>query len=101
MKNKEKGLINREWLLSVGFIKQPNFTITNSLLLDLGRNRFFSIGSISGPNEMMFLTEMNNENPKICENLIVIHNYDYDGYLTKERVKQLFFGITGKQIDNN
>ena len=88
MSNNKQSRMTREEVISMGFEPIPHFTITDSLIYDLGRNRHLSIGDIGMPNEMVFICEVNNENKNRVDEIIVLHNYDYDGYLTKERLQQ-------------
>jgi len=88
----------QEELEDLGFTKLSHFTVANNLTFDLGRRRCLSIGDIGTPNEMMYLQEISSENPKEITDLVCVHNYDYDGYLTKERLESLCYGITGKSI---
>lgn len=80
--------MTRKEAIEMGFEPIPHFTITDSLIYDLGRNRQLSIGSIGTPNEMVCISEVNHEDKKKVDEIIVLHNYDYDGYLTKERLQQ-------------
>ena len=76
-------MLTREELINdFGFKELPHFTITRSLVLDIGRNRTISAASLGTPNEMLFIGEGELD----C---VVLHNYDYDGFLTKERLKLL------------
>ena len=86
----------RDWLKSVGFEEIPTFTVMNNLILYLPRGRYLSIGCVEEPNEMMFLQQAGENN--IAEDLICVHNYDFDGYLTESRMNQLYFGLTGKKL---
>ena len=76
-------------LLELGFTEVPNFNIMNAVTFDLGRRRQLSAGDIGTPNEMVFLCEVDEEDPKKITDLICVHNYDYDGFLTKEKVTGL------------
>jgi hypothetical protein len=87
MTNKEIRM-TREEVINMGFEPIPHFTITDSLIYDLGRNRYLSIGDVGMPNEMVFICEVNDENKNRIDEIIGLHNYDYDGYLTKERLQQ-------------
>ena len=88
MRNNKQFKMTREEVVSMGFEPIPHFTITDSLIYDLGRNRQLSIGAIGTPNEMVFISEVNEEDKRKVDELIVLHNYDYDGYLTKKRLEQ-------------
>ena len=81
--------MTREELISIGFKEIPHFTIMNSLIYDLGRNRQLSIGDIGNPNEMVYLCERDYDDPRKITDLVCIRNYDYDGYTELEDIKLL------------
>ncbi len=83
----------RESLIEIGFKELPHKTITNGLFYDLGRNRALSIGDISNPNEMLYILEIDEEDETKITNLVCLHNYDYDGYITLEKIKSLISAI--------
>lgn len=85
--------VTKDSLIDLGFKEIPHFTITQNLVFDLGRNRSLAVGSVGTPNEVMFICQ--EEPPKTIESLVCVHNYDYDGYLTMQRVKDIIAGITG------
>jgi hypothetical protein len=82
-------MITNEDLIELGFKPIPHFTIGNSLTYDLGRYRFLSASSVGTPNEMLFICESNPKDSREITDIITIHNYDYDGYLTKNKVEKL------------
>lgn len=73
-------------VLSLGFKEIGHFTVMNSLTFDLGRNRLLSFGCIGEPNEMMFICQRSKKSIAM-EDLVCIHNYDYDGLMTLEKLK--------------
>jgi hypothetical protein len=79
--------IERKVLRELGFKDLPHFTIMHNLTYDIGRGRFLSIGDLGTPNEIGFLCQLENGNPTKITDIITIHNYDYDGYLTLDKVK--------------
>jgi hypothetical protein len=81
--------MKREDVIKLGFKPLPHFTIMDSLIYDLGRRRQLSIGCVGTPNETMFISEIDNENPRKITDSICLHNYDYDGYLTEDKIKNL------------
>jgi len=81
--------MNENDLINIGFKKIGHFTIPNSLIYDLGRNRHLSIGDVGTPNEMLWICETDIENEKKITDLVCLHNYDYDGYLTISKVDKL------------
>lgn len=91
-------MLNREEVLKLGFEEIPHFTVTNSMHYDLGRNRWLSIGDLGNPNEMLFIYECDEEDNRIITDIVVLHNYDYDGYLTVEKLSLLltFFAENNK-----
>lgn len=81
--------ITEEQLLYLGFTKLPHFTIGNMKIKDLGRNRYLSIQSLGTPNEMLFICYKGDNNSDFGpSDNIVLHNYDYDGYLTFNQLKK-------------
>lgn len=86
--------MKRQELIDLGFKELPHFTIGNSLIYDLGRNRHLTFSCISDPNETIFICESDPENYKTITDLVCLHNYDYDGYIDMERLKSLIAGLT-------
>ena len=91
--------MTNEDLISIGFKPMPHYTVANSVVYDLGRDRQLSVGCVGTPNETLFVMELKEEedNIIICD-LVCLHNYDYDGYLTIEKVKGLISLITNKKF---
>lgn len=89
-------MIKREELIKLGFKEIGHFTVMNSLIYDLGRNRQLSIGELGNPNEVMFICEIDKNNPKNITDLVCIHNFDYDGYLTLKKIKSLIKILNNK-----
>lgn len=76
-------------LIEIGFEPIPHFTVTNAHIYKLGRHRQLSIGSVGTPNEMLWITVTSDQSEKEVTDAICLHNYDYDGYLTKEKITTL------------
>lgn len=89
--------LSEEILLKCGFIKTPHFTVMGTLNFDLGRNRSLSIGCVSTPNEMLFLREGDG---KPDDDLIVLHNFDYDGKLYLHKLQNIV-SIFGQEINTS
>jgi hypothetical protein len=85
--------MTRDELLNFGFKELPHYTVMDSLMYDLGRNRFISIGSVGTPNEMVFLCERDYDDNRKINDLICLKNYDYDGYTDLEDIKSIIKGI--------
>lgn len=83
----EKLALTIEALQQLGFRSLLHFTITGSMVFDLGRNRQLSVGCVGSPNEMVWLSEFNDNG--IVTDLVCISNYDYDGYFTIAKMKNL------------
>jgi hypothetical protein len=81
-------------LREIGFKPLPHFTIMHSLVYDIGRGRHLSIGCVGQPNEICFLCQVNSKDDKEITDLICVHNYDYDGFITLEKVKALIKALT-------
>ena len=88
--------LTKDDLRKLGFKDIPYFTVTGSMIFDLGRNRQLSIGAVGEPNEMLFVCEIDEKDDKKVNDIICLHNYDYDGYMTEEKLVSLIKGIKGK-----
>lgn len=80
--------MTREELLEIGFEEIPHYTIGNGLTCQLTRNRFISISCLGTPNEMIFLGEIDRKMSDKINDLIVVRNYDYDGYTSLEWIQE-------------
>lgn len=90
--------MNNDDLIKKGFVKLPHFTIGNTVIFDLGRHRQLSASAVGTPNEMVYICEVNHQNEKEITDLICLHNYDYDGYLTEEKIDKLLDVLKWKNI---
>lgn len=81
--------MNKQDFIEMGFKAIPTFNVGNALNYDLKRRRHLSATSIGTPNEMLFICSTNKENNKEITDVIVLHNFDYDGLLTKEKVEAI------------
>lgn len=100
---KQTSTLTREDLIGIGFKEMPHFTVTNMLLYDLGRDRALSIGCLGTPNEMVVIQQtcpgpMNSNTIDVME-LVILRNYDYNGYTTIEDIKSIITGITGRRFE--
>lgn len=82
-------MLTKEKCLELGFKELPHFTVGNSLIYLINRNRYLSIGSVGTPNEMLFIYSVDYNNPKEITDIITLHNYDYEGYLSEEKLLDL------------
>lgn len=90
--------LTRDNVKALGFKEMPHFTIMNSLILNIGRNRQLSLGNLGTPNEMLFLSQVDDENnPTKVTDTIIVSNYDYDGYLTIGKLKLILSIFNIKQ----
>lgn len=78
-------------LILLGFKTLPNITICKNVVYDLTNGRQISAACVGTPNEMLFLNDI--DCGKITD-IIPIHNYDYDGYLTEEKLKAILTALT-------
>lgn len=81
--------ITEEQALKLGFKKLSHFTVMGSLIYDLGRRRHLSLGCVGTPNEMIFICESDKDNPDVINDLICLHNFDYDGLLSEEKLRSI------------
>lgn len=92
-------LTNKD-LIEIGFKKIPTFTIGNTVIFDLGRNRQLSASNLESCNLTLWIAEIDRDNPQIITDLVCLHNYDYDGQLSIEKVKSLIeLLIDGKSLE--
>lgn len=89
-----------EELIKIGFEVIPHFTVTNAHIYKLGRHRHLSIGCAGTPNEMMFICSTDDKDERKITDLICLHNYDYDGYMTIEYVENVIKSIKSKLNKN-
>lgn len=82
-------------LIKIGFKEIPHFTIGNTVIYDLGRNRQLSASSVGTPNEVLFICEIDSDDKNKITDLICLHNWDYDKELKIEKVKTLINTICG------
>lgn len=87
----------RDQLKEIGFEEIPHFTVMNSLIYNLGRNRQLSIGSIGTPNETLWICELDADDDKKITDLVCLRNYDYDGLIDLETIKNIIQSIKGNK----
>ena len=93
--------VTKEILLACGAYQLPHFTIMNSFYLDLGRDRELSIGCVGSPNLIVFLKEVErNENGDVIKinDIITIHNWDYDGELYLHQLQNLYAVLKKEEL---
>ena len=87
--------MNTDDLIDIGFEPISSFTIMNSFIYKLGRYKHISISNIGTTNEMVWICVRNAQNEKEITDAICIHNYDYDGFLTENKLKTIINVIVG------
>lgn len=87
-----------EILEQCGFKLLDHFTVAKNMRIDVGRNRVLSVGCVGTPNEMVFLSE---ENENTVKDLICLRNYDYDGYTHLHQLQNLYFSLTNTELQWN
>lgn len=87
--------LTEEILIKAGGKKIPHMTVTNSILFDLDRDRFLSIGCVEDCNQMAWIQHIDGR--KVTD-LVCVHNYDYDGWLYLHDLQNLIFALTGEEI---
>lgn len=93
-------MINESILLEMGFEKIPHYTVTNALIYNIKRSRFLNIGCVGSPNETMWICQYDKLNHDIVTDLICIHNYNYDGYLSYEKLNNILNFFKWKYPNN-
>lgn len=81
-------MLKNEDLVNVVFKPYAHFTVMNSVYFDVDRGRQIKVGCVGTPNEVVFLVDHWGDT---CEeqDMVCIHNFDYDGYLTMEKVMNI------------
>ncbi len=90
--------LTEEWLFKFGFEKIDHFTVNNAIIKNIKANKQLSFSDIGTPNEMVFLCDINNKDSKKVDDLVCIHNYDYDGYMHVHQLQNLYFALTQKEL---
>jgi len=88
--------LSPEVLEKCGFYQLPHFTVQNNWIKDIGRGRFISVACVGTPNEMIFLTE---EVPPEVKAVIIIRNYDYDGYTYLHDLQNIVRDFTKTELN--
>lgn len=92
--------MNRSEALEIGFKELPHPTIMNTLVYDLGRRRVLSLGCLGQGNEVIYLCEKSKVGDHY-EDLVCVHNRDYDGLITSQRLKALIDWFESGKEGNN
>ena len=88
-------------ILACSAYQLPYSTVMNSFNLDLGRDRNLSIGCVGTPNLIVFLEEVErNENGDVIKknDLICVHNWDYDGELYLHQLQNLYAVLKKEEL---
>ncbi len=83
-------VITPEILEKAGFVPIGHFTVMGNMTYNLGRNRYLSIGCIGTPNETLYVCEK--------EDIVCVHNFDYDGKLYLHTLQNLVHILTGTEL---
>jgi hypothetical protein len=76
--------MKKETLLQKGFRERPHLILGSIFDLNVGRNRYITIGALGTPNEVIYITQKHDDGD-ITE-MICIRNFDYDGLLTPKKL---------------
>lgn len=87
--------MTKEDYIRLGFAPLQHYTVADALLYQLGRNRHLSAGCVGTPNEMIWICQMDDKDTRKCEDLVCLHNYDYDGYMTEDKLQLLIKALSG------
>ena len=69
----------------LGFEKLPNAISDRILIKRLGRQRSLVLENISTPKELLIIQEEN----YTTSDCVVLHNYNYDGYLSLHKLQNI------------
>lgn len=84
--NNQNTLSNND-LLEIGFKSLSHFTVGQQSKYLLSRRRYLSAMCVGTPNETIWLG-VKDKNSEITD-MVCVHNADYDGYITAEKLKEL------------
>lgn len=89
-------ILLEQQLCELGFTKPNKNKLEISYKYHLGRRRFISARCLGTGNESMWLCYKEDMDGEVIDDLICLHNVDYDGQLTISKVKHLveFFTTT-------
>ena len=89
-------ILLEQQLCELGFTKPNKNKLEISYKYHLGRRRFISARCLGTGNESMWLCYKEDMDGEVIDDLICLHNADYDGQLTISKVKHLveFFTTT-------
>jgi hypothetical protein len=88
--------LTKEILITNGFEPLPHKNLLNSLNLDLGHRKVLSVSLLGTGNQMISVFEVNMSDNKVIDDMVVLSNYDYHGFMSVDRFAALFFALTGK-----
>jgi hypothetical protein len=87
----------KQQLLDIGFVLKEK-SVVDTFTYDLGRDRVLFFSNISTQNEYGYIGQLEDNATPIYDDVVCIHNYDYDGYITIDRVMLLIYSITNKSL---
>lgn len=87
--------MTKEDYIRLGFEPMGHYTVADALLYQLGRNRHISAGCVGTPNEMLWLCQQDDKDPRITTDLVCLHNWDYDKEMTEEKLTLLIKALSG------
>lgn len=93
----EPVILTEEILLKFGATKIPHKIFTSNYELPLKRNISLYVTDIQTPNFMLGIIERDFETNQI-EDLVYIHNWDYEKELHAHQLQNLIFTLTGKEL---
>lgn len=86
-----------EILEKCGFIRTSiNNPFFNMASLTISREMEISVHNAGTPNEMIFLSETDGQ-----RSVVVIRNFDYDGKTYVHQLQNLYFALTGEELEIN
>lgn len=88
----------KEELLKLGFIENPMMTIIhcfNYFIESKYNTNTVTISDLGTPNEVIAFRNGDSRLNNHKDDLVFLHNFDYHGYISLERIKSLMYGLTG------
>lgn len=87
--------------INLGFAAIPHFTVADALTYNIRRNTYLSFGCVGTPNEMLWICTHDIGDPKKVTDLVCLHNYDLDGYMTRHKLINIINVLAGGVATEN
>lgn len=81
----------------LGFKPVESFTVGDNMVFDLGRGRQLSLSMSTDHYDMLSISQFQEGSQTYIEDIIILHNEDFDGPLTKQKTGIVLKALTYKE----